>query len=603
MRTLRAGRRPEPVYWLGTCWALTVAIVWFTTMFYVAGPAAAEPQRLALVIANSNYPDANLPLQSATKDADLLVGELSRDSFDIDLKKDLSRQDMQAAVDAFLNKIRTGTTALVYFNGIGIQVAHQTYLIPVNAEIWSEGDVKREGISIDNLLADMQRRGALVKIVIIDASRRNPFERRFRAYSGGLAGIDAPEGTLVMYAAAPNKVGKDSNGDVSLFMSELVKELRTPDISAEEAMTHTRVGVSRASNGEQVPWVASSLIEPFYFGRAPGGQGAVSPPPQTPSPKPPAPVAQVKPPALQKPVPKPPTTVAQAPQPKPPASKPPLPKPPETVAKPAVRTPVAEQPPVAPKPDAPKAEAAKPAVVDTRPGTTFRDCPTCPELIVVPAGVFDMGSGLTPFDKPSHRVTIAKPLAFGLTEVTFNSWEQCANEGGCKFHPDDQGFGKDERPVINVGWFDAKDYVAWLSKKTGKTYRLPSEAEWEYAAHGGTRTAFSWGAEVGGGKANCAGCGAATDKTMPVKSFPPNGFGLFDMAGNAAEWVEDCWNLTYRGAPRDGSAWLTGNCAQRALRGGSFDSPAAYIKPSARFRYDADVRYWANGFRVVREVP
>jgi formylglycine-generating enzyme required for sulfatase activity len=224
---------------------------------------------------------------------------------------------------------------------------------------------------------------------------------------------------------------------------------------------------------------------------------------------------------------------------------------------------------------------------------------------VLPVGSFLMGSGGTSFDRPPHRVTFAKPFAIGLTEITFDDWALCMAAGGCSFKPDSQGFGEGNRPVINVSWTDANDYIAWLARKTGKRYRLPSEAEWEYAAKGGHTTVFAWGPTVGTGMANCADCGPPdpSPQTRPVRSFPPNGFGLFDMAGNAAEWVADCWNTSYRGAPRDGSAWLTGTCEQRVLRGGSFDSKAAYTKPSARFRYDADVRYWANGFRVVRELP
>jgi len=156
--------------------------------------------------------------------------------------------------------------ALFYFSGYGIQVARQTYLIPVNAQVWTEAEVRRDGISLDTLLAEMQRKGAKVKIVIIDASRRNPFERRFRASAAGLAALDAPDGTLAMYSAAPGKVINEGSGPNSLFVGELIKELRVPNLTAEEVFNRARIGVSRASNNEQVPWVASSLLEEFYFG-------------------------------------------------------------------------------------------------------------------------------------------------------------------------------------------------------------------------------------------------------------------------------------------------------------------------------------------------
>ncbi len=191
-------------------------------------------------------------------------------------------------------------------------------------------------------------------------------------------------------------------------------------------------------------------------------------------------------------------------------------------------------------------------------------------MIVVPAGEFEMGSNETHFEKPEHRVKIANPFAIGRYEVTFREWDLCVAAGACRYRPDDHGWGRDNRPAIDVSWDDAKTYVAWLAQTTGQKYRLPSEAEWEYAARAGTTTAYWWGRDAG--------------------------------AGNAAEWVEDCWNDSYRGAPKDGSAWTTGQCRLRVLRGGSFGNKANAIRSAARFRYDADVRYYANGFRVARDL-
>ena len=184
---------------------------------------------------------------------------------------------MQRAINAFTGKIGSGMTALFYFGGYGIQVARQTYLIPVNAQVWTEAEVRRDGISLDTLLAEMHRKGAKIKIVIIDAARRNPFERRFRASAAGLAALDAPDGTLAMYSAAPGRVITDSTGTNSLFVSELIKELRVPNLTAEEVFNRARIGVSRASNNEQVPWVASSLVEEFRFGAAPAGAPTAAP--------------------------------------------------------------------------------------------------------------------------------------------------------------------------------------------------------------------------------------------------------------------------------------------------------------------------------------
>jgi formylglycine-generating enzyme required for sulfatase activity len=237
------------------------------------------------------------------------------------------------------------------------------------------------------------------------------------------------------------------------------------------------------------------------------------------------------------------------------------------------------------------------------PGDVFRDCQDCPELVVVPPGDFVMGSGDTPYEKPEHPISVPRPFAIGRSEVTFAEWDQCADAGACKFRPDDHGWGRGGQPVINVSWEDAKQYLAWLSGRTGQRYRLPTEAEWEYAARAGTRTPFWWGRDVGTGRAQCATCVTPPpQQTAAVRSFRPNAFGLYDTTGNASEWVEDCWNDSYRNAPKDTSAWTSGDCRLRVLRGGNFTSLANAVRSAARFRYDFDVRYYANGFRVVREL-
>jgi formylglycine-generating enzyme required for sulfatase activity len=517
--------------------------------------------RVALVIGNSNYPDASTPLPSTIKDARALAEELRRSEFDVDLKENVGKSDMQRAIDAFTGKIRNGTAALFYFSGYGIQVARQTYLLPVNAQVWTEAEVRRDGVSVDALLADMHRKGAKVKIIILDAAQRNPFERRFRPSAEGLAPLDAPDGTLALYAVAPGKVIAENTGANSPFVSELIKELRSPNLTAEEVFNRARIGVSRASNNEQVPWVASSLIEEFYFGAPRAVTAAPAPAPT------PAPAVVPAPPAVPAPAPAPPPAVAPAPQ----------------VSSTAPATDLGQ--------------------ASSKPGDTFRDCADCPELVVLPAGSFDMGSTLE-YENPTHRITIAKPFAIGRHEVTFSEWDKCVDEGGCKYRPDDHGWGRSERPVINLSWLDAKAFVSWLSQKTGKAYRLPSEAEWEYAARAGTNTAYWWGRDIGSRQANCRECNTGEpQRTTPVGSFKPNAFGLYDTAGNVAEWMEDCWNDNYRGAPHDGTAWMSGQCRLHVLRGGAFDSQAKYLRSMSRFRYDVDVRYIANGFRVVRELP
>jgi formylglycine-generating enzyme required for sulfatase activity len=250
----------------------------------------------------------------------------------------------------------------------------------------------------------------------------------------------------------------------------------------------------------------------------------------------------------------------------------------------------------------PAATSTAPSTAALDPGEIFRDCPECTEMVVVPPGEFKMGSNDTIYEKPEHRVVIAAPFAIGRREITADEWDLCVNAGGCRYRPGDYGWGRGNRPVIDVSWDDAKEFVGWMSRKTGKAYRLPSEAEWEYAARAGTVSPFWWGRATAG-NANCEDCATTPlRQTMPTGSFRPNGFGLYDVAGNAAEWVEDCWNESYRGAPMDGSAWTMGQCRQRVLRGGSFASKMPMVRSAARFRYDQDVRYYANGFRVARDL-
>jgi formylglycine-generating enzyme required for sulfatase activity len=556
-------------------------LIWLCLSVLSAMPISpALPQqagRVALVIGNNNYPDASTPLPSTIRDARALAEELRRSEFDVDLKENLGKAEMQRAIDAFVGKIRNGTATLFYFSGYGIQVAGQTYILPVNAQVWTEADVRRDGVSVDALLADMNRKGAKVKIIILDAAHRNPFERRFRASAEGLAPLDAPEGTLALYSVAPGKVIADSTSANSPFVSELIKELRSPNLTAEEVFNRARIGVSRASNNEQVPWVASSLTEEFYFGTPRAVATAPAPAPTPP------PAVSTAPPAA--PAPTPPPAVSTAP----PAAPAPTPVPPPVV-----------QPAPQISSTAPATELSPP---NPKPGDTFRDCVDCPELVALPAGSFDMGS-TSEYEAPVHRVTFTKPFAIGRHEVTFSEWDKCVDEGGCKYRPDDRGWGRGERPAVNLSWLDAKAFVSWLSQKTGQAYRLPTEAEWEYAARAGTNTAYWWGRDVGSRQANCRECNAGEpQRTSPVGSFKPNAFGLYDTAGNVAEWVEDCWNDHYRGAPRDGTAWNSGQCRLHVLRGGAFDSQARYLRSTSRFRYDVDVRYVANGFRVVRELP
>ena len=246
------------------------------------------------------------------------------------------------------------------------------------------------------------------------------------------------------------------------------------------------------------------------------------------------------------------------------------------------------------------------ATTSKKPGVVFQDCDVCPEMTVIHAGSYIMGSDSRhKFERPAHKVTITKPFAMGIFEVTFDEWQACFSDGGCARVPDDHKGGKGRRPVMNITWFEAQSYLKWLSKKTGYTYRFPTEAEWEFAARGGTTTEFWWGDEVGENLANCRDCKSKWSKkgSAPVGSFSPNPYGLYDVHGNEWEWLQDCWNPSHEGAPSDGSPRLDGNCQLRVIRSGSWYYFSKNIRSAWRFKNDARVKSYGIGMRVLRELP
>jgi Caspase domain/Tetratricopeptide repeat len=273
---------------------LALLVIFVLSVAPIVPSAAAGADRFALVIGNAKYPDADAPLKEPINDARDIAEELKRDGFNVEIGENLTGDAMRRAFERLYGRIKPGSVALLFFSGFGVQSSRQSYMIPVDAQIWTEADVRRDGISLETVLGEINSRGAGVKIALIDASRRNPFERRFRSFSAGLAPVIAPNGTLVMYSAALSSVISDNGRDRSLFVQELLKEIRVPDLMAEETLNRTRVGVTRASRSEQVPWISSSLAEDFSFipgagGSRPPTPGPVAtlPPPSEPPPPPP----------------------------------------------------------------------------------------------------------------------------------------------------------------------------------------------------------------------------------------------------------------------------------------------------------------------------
>jgi formylglycine-generating enzyme required for sulfatase activity/class 3 adenylate cyclase len=243
----------------------------------------------------------------------------------------------------------------------------------------------------------------------------------------------------------------------------------------------------------------------------------------------------------------------------------------------------------------PKSGVASAPVSPATPGAPRASAVREPEMLPLRGGTFVMGSNDEASEKPVHQVTI-KPFAISKYPVTVREWNECAAAKACTF----TAAGKDDAPVTNVSWSDAKQFVGWLAAATQKPYRLPSEAEWEYAARGGTQSKYWWGDQLQPGMANCKNCADVATAEQPVKvgSFKPNPFGLYDMGGGVDQWVEDCWHKTYQGAPSDGSPWGAGDCSSHVIRSGSWRNDATYVRPANRDSYDTNVRYPTHGFRI-----
>jgi formylglycine-generating enzyme required for sulfatase activity len=259
---------------------------------------------------------------------------------------------------------------------------------------------------------------------------------------------------------------------------------------------------------------------------------------------------------------------------------------------------VPKRAPVAPRPPRPTVSAGGyPAPV----GGTFRDCADCPEMVVIPAGRFTMGSPDSEpghlADEQQHQVAVRAPFAVGKYAVTFAEWDACAAAGGCSERPSDQGWGRDRHPAINVSWNDAQQYAQWLSTKTRHTYRLLTEAEWEYAARAGTVTAYSFGATISPSQANYGG---EIGRTQPVGSYPPNPWGLYEMHGNVYQWVQDCYVSNNTATTDAGTAVEQAGCSARVVRGGSWADDPDFLRSATRHYYTPGIRYGHVGFRLSR---
>jgi formylglycine-generating enzyme required for sulfatase activity len=569
----------------------------------LASPAAAQAEkRVALVIGNSAYRHV-ARLVNPANDARLMADTLRALGFALvggGPRLDLDEAGFRRAVQDFGSALQGADVGLFYYAGHAVEVRRTNYLIPVGANPVREADVDFQMLDANLVLRQMESAGTKLNLVILDACRNNPFAGRgLRSAGSGLAQMQAPEGTLISYATQPGNVALDGTSGNSPYTTALAQAIRKPGLDIFRAFNEVGLAVVNATRGEQKPWLSTSPIKgEFYFAGRVTIEIQKGPPAAAAAPDPAAQAwAGVK------------DTSSAA------VLETFIEKFPGSVYADFARARLKEltEQKVAvgtfPAPGAPAPQQ--------RPGTTFKDCPECPEMVVVPAGSFTMGSPESEPQRsadegPQRRVTIARPFAVGKFEVTFAEWDACVAAGGCNGHrPSDSNWGRGNRPVINVSWDDARAYVAWLSRKTGKTYRLLSEAEWEYAARAGTTTPFSTGQRITTEQANFDGNhtyngsskGQYRQRTLPVGSFAANAFGLHDMHGNVWEWTEDCWNANYSGAPTDGSARTSGECGRRVLRGGSWVDLPRFLRSADRYWITAENRIDVIGFRVARTLP
>jgi len=630
-------------------------------------PMQAGAARIALVIGNGAYgphdsigsDPAGVIEQNAPRDAQALAHRLSALGYDVTLLADATSQQMQRAIGEFRERLRAGGVGLFYFAGHGMRIGTQTLLIPAGLDMRSPASPVREGIDLDNILQAMNaaHNGGL-NIAIVDTCLDNPFTGEVVASAAAL-----PPHTLVAYATAPGGFAADGMRH-GIYTHALLRALdETPAQPLMSLFASVASQVRLATGGAQQPWIESSLpataalprgttlastgqvaneatvvalhsrgILPkdsseqyeitfwnsikdsnypadyeAYLKAYPNGRfatlaharidrlRAAASNAATPA----APTQQGSSPAT-------PATLQQQPA-RPATSTAPAPGAPAAwatqdrqraaAAAPAASTPSPSTPP------APVAAAQKPASRAPAAGES-RDCAACPIMIALPAGSFSMGSNSDdPSEKPVHHVTIGAPFAIGKYEVTVEQWNACVAANACpKLTPETNA--NKAAPARDLSWDDAQQYVKWLSKTTGKPYRLPTEAEWEYAVRGGTTTAYWWGDQMRKGNANCKDCGEPWHKEGPeaAGSFAANPYGLYDMNGSVWEWTADCWHNSYQSAPVDGRAWESPSCDMRVIRGGSWREGGGYMLSATRFKYSAGVRQSQDGLRVVKDL-
>jgi formylglycine-generating enzyme required for sulfatase activity/uncharacterized caspase-like protein len=633
--------------------ALAFALI---VVCFALTPSHAE-KRVALVIGNSAYP-GRAGLTNPVNDAVDVTAALRSIGFEVLPGTDLSLTGFAHIIDNFREKAKGADVALVYYAGHAMQFEEQNWLMPIDTRVTSTFDVRHYNVALQDMIAEIEG-GAKTTLVFLDACRDNPLDDDLKARlkaqgrsygdARGLARLEikAPD-TLVVFATRPNTIAADGQGRRnSPFTEAFLENVAAPGIEIEVLMKRVTASVAAKTQGKQEPERLSRLKSEFYF--VPTGSGSAIPGAILSAPSSEASqawadvkdtksqamleefikrfgdsfyaaLARVRLEELKK------GQVAAV-------------APPVVPASPCGATPMTVSW---------SSRSAQPLLAGEecalKPKDVFKECDKCPEMVVVPAGRFTIGSptnesGRYDAEGPQYAVSIAKPYAAGKFHITldqfgafvaetgYDAGSKCQTYEGGKFLDRqgrswrNPGFAQNgSHPAVCLNWNDAKAYVGWLTKKTGKSYRLLTETEWEYAARAGSTTRYFFGDEdkdfclYGNGadqstKNNSGAlpawavvvpCNDGYVYTSPVGNFLPNAFGLYDMHGNAWQWLEDCWHQNYQGAPSDGSAWTTGDCGSRVLRGGNWGIGPAYLRAASRMTYATAARFPSDGFRVAR---
>jgi formylglycine-generating enzyme required for sulfatase activity len=588
-------------------------------------PACAE-RRVALVVGNAAYRYADR-LANPVNDAQAVRDALKKLGFEVVYGEDLDQKALRRTIGRFADRVEGADVALVFFAGHGATFGDTPYVAPVDAEFASLGQVPYELVPVDTLIGELYRVKG-VHIAILDACRDNAAERELKRATArggditrGLGRTKNPEGLIIAYstqymATAADDAGQGGPGGLfarhSPFTAALLNNIATPGLDVTDLFRKVGREVYAATGGRQRPEISISMYDEFALVPAVPKPGLAAPPGGNTAALPEA--AAVPNAAFPAPV------------------------------KPAAPQQTAAAPPVAPAPSTtPLLAVPQLAKLTTpltaaqerglKPKETFRECDNCPEMVVVPAGSFTMGSpekegGRFPNEGPQHVVTIGKPFAAGRMHVTVDQFGAFVHETQyqarkCWRNP---GFVQDgSHPAVCLSWDDAKAYVDWLAKKTGKPYRLLSEAEFEYAARGrmspGGYPRFWFGDDekdlcrygngadrnaqesiAGASGWAVAPCNDGFAYTSPAGHFEPNAFGLFDMFGNAWQWTADCYHDSYKGAPANGSAWTAGAACNggHVVRGGSWYDSLVILRSAKRDRNTSEDNYL--GFRLGRTI-